>query len=148
MEDKHQMHYIMIKTRGFYNQALMLRLSFNRSVSKHVCHTLMNQRSNISLCSQHTQTITLCTILSKLWLLLLYANFLDICSTRIFSTNTSMEDGYIYRGEEEVRIPTIVEGMPYPLGGFPIRWKQEAKGGRPWLFSRTTPYVSSTKLLL
>ena len=46
-----------------------------------------------------------------------------------------MEDGYIYRGEEEVGIPTIVEGRPYPLGGFPKRCKQEAKGGRPWLFS-------------
>ena len=58
-----------------------------------------------------------------------------------------MEDGYIYRGEEEVGIPTIVEGRPYPLGGFPIRWKQEAKGGRLWLFSQTTPYDSSTMLL-
>ena len=71
-----------------------------------------------------------------------YANFSAICST-----STSMEDGYIYRGEEEVGIPTIVEGRPYPLGGFPIRWKQEAKGGRSWLFSRTTPYDSSKMLL-
>ena len=34
-------------------------------------------------------------------------------------------------GEEEVGIPTMMEGRPYPLGGFPKRWKQEAKGG--WL---------------
>ena len=50
-------------------------------------------------------------------------------------------------GEEEVGIPTMVEGRPYPMGGFPKMWKQEAKGGRPWLFSRTTPYDSSTNLL-
>ena len=44
MEDKHaQMHFIMIKTRGVYNQALMLRHSFGRFVSKHVCHTFMNK---------------------------------------------------------------------------------------------------------
>ena len=30
-----------------------------------------------------------------------------------------MDEGYIYRGEEEVGIPTIVEGRPYPLGGSP-----------------------------
>ena len=72
----------------------------------------------------------------------LYANF-----SAIFSTSISMEDGYIYRGEEEVGIHTIVEGRPYTLGGFPIRWKQEAKGGRSWLFNQTTPYDSSTKLL-
>ena len=50
-------------------------------------------------------------------------------------------------GEEEVGIPTMVEGRPYPLGGFPKRWKQEAKGGRLLLFSRTTPDDSSKKLL-
>ena len=63
------------------------------------------------------------------------------------SAPSSMDEGYIYRGDEEVEIPTIVEGRPYPLGGFPIRWKQEAKGGRSWLFSWTTSYDSSTKLL-
>ena len=50
-------------------------------------------------------------------------------------------------GEEEVGIPTIVEGRPYPLGGFPKRWKQEAKGGMPWLFSQTTLDDSPTKFL-
>ena len=43
MEDKHQMHFIMIKTRVFYNKALMLRLSFGRSVSKHICNTLIHK---------------------------------------------------------------------------------------------------------
>ena len=50
-------------------------------------------------------------------------------------------------GEEEVGIPTIVEGRPYPLGGFPKKWKQEAKGGGLWLFSRTTLDDLPTKLL-
>ena len=27
-------------------------------------------------------------------------------------------------GEDEVGIPTMVEGRPYPLGGFPKRWKK------------------------
>ena len=56
--------------------------------------------------------------------------------TLSLSAPSSMDEGYIYRGEEEVGIPTIVEGRPYPLGGSPIWWKQEAKGGRPWLFRR------------
>ena len=43
MEDKHQLHFIMIKTRGVYNQSLMLRLSFGRFVSKHVCNTLTHK---------------------------------------------------------------------------------------------------------
>ena len=51
-------------------------------------------------------------------------------------------------GEEEVGIPTMVEGRPYPLGGFPKRWKQEAKGGRSWLFNRTTPDDSPTKFVM
>ena len=50
-------------------------------------------------------------------------------------------------GEEEVRINTMVEGRPYPLGGFSKRWKQEAKGGGPWLFSRTTPADSSHEVV-
>ena len=50
-------------------------------------------------------------------------------------------------GEAEVGIPTIVEGRPYPLGGFLKRGKQEAKGGRLWLFSQTSPYDSPMKLL-
>ena len=132
----------MIKTRGVYNQALMLRLSFGRSVSKHVCHIIMNKvpRSHYIL-NTHKQSHS--ALFSRS-----YDCFLSMLTfSAIFSTSTSMEDGYIYRGEEEVGIPTIVEGRPYPLGGFPIRWKQEAKGGRSWLFSRTTPYDSSTKLL-
>ena len=51
-------------------------------------------------------------------------------------------------GEEEVEIPAIVEGRPYPLGGFPKMWKQEEKGGRPWLFSQTTPDDSPTKFVM
>ena len=43
------------------------------------------------------------------------------------STSTSMEDGYIYRGEEEVGIHTIVEGRPYPLGGSPYGGKKRPK---------------------
>ena len=142
MEDKHQMHFIMIKTRGVYNQALMLRLSFGRTVSKRVCHTLMKKgpRSHYVLNTQKQSHSALFSQSYDCFFSML--NFSAICST-----STSMEDGYIYRGEEEVGIPKIVEGRPYPLGGFPIRWKQEAKGGRPCLFSRTTPYDSSTKFL-
>lgn len=33
----------MIKTKGVYNQALMLRLSFGMSVSKHICNTLIHK---------------------------------------------------------------------------------------------------------
>ena len=136
------MHFIMIKTRGVYNQALMLRLSFGRSVSKKFCHTLMKKgpRSHYVL-NTHKQSHSALFFRS-------YDFFLSMLTfSAICSTSTSMEDGYIYRGEEEVGIPAIVEGRPYPLGGFPIRWKQEAKRGRSWLFSRTTPYDSSMKLL-
>ena len=137
----------MIKTRGVYNQALMLRLSFGRSVSKHVFHTLMKKgpRSHYVLNTHKKSHSALFSQSYDCFFSML--TFSAICSTRTCSTSTSMEDGYIYRGEEEVGIPTIVEGRPYPLGGFPITWKQEAKGGRSWLFSRTTPYDSSTKLL-
>ena len=57
------------------------------------------------------------------------------------------EIGLFIEGDEEVWIPTMVEGMPYPLGGFPKSWKQEAKGGCLWLFSRTTQADSLTRLL-
>ena len=137
----------MIKTRGVYNQALMLRLSFGRSVSKHVCNTLMNKgpRPHYVL-NTHKQSHS--ALFSQSYgCFFSMLTFSAIFSTSICSTSTSMEDGYKYREDEEVGIPTIVEGRPYPLGGFPIRWKLEAKGGRPWLFSRTTPFDSSTKLL-
>ena len=53
------MHFIMIKTRGVYNQALMLRLSFDRCVSKHVCHTLMNKGPGSHYVPNHTNNHTL-----------------------------------------------------------------------------------------
>ena len=120
MEDKHQIHFIMIKKRGVYNQALMLRLSFDRYVSKHVCHTLMKNgpRSNYVL-NTHKQSHS--ALFSRSYdCFLSMLTFSTICSTRTCSTSTSMEDDYIYRGEAEVGIHTIVKGRPYPLGVFPM----------------------------
>ena len=69
---------------------------------------------------------------------------LEKCSAILFNHSTIIFQ-VVYQWEialfiegEEVGIPTMVEGKPYPLGGFPKRWKQEAKGGWSWLFSRTT----------
>ena len=60
--------------------------------------------------------------------------FLVKCSGILFSLLAIMvqlvyqwEIALFIEGEEEVGIPTMVEGRPYPLGGFPKRWKQEAK---------------------
>ena len=58
-----------------------------------------------------------------------------------------MEDGYIYRGEEKVGIPTIVEGRPYPLGGSPKGGKKRPKEEGCGYSSETTPDDSPTKLL-
>ena len=58
-----------------------------------------------------------------------------------------MDEGYIYRGDEEVGIPTIVEGRPYPLGGFPYGWNKRPKEEGRGYPGETTPDDSSTKLL-
>ena len=58
-----------------------------------------------------------------------------------------MDEGYIYRGEEEVGIPTIVEGRPYPLGGSPYGGNKRPKEEGHGYLVETTPNDSSTKLL-
>ena len=63
------------------------------------------------------------------------------------SAPSSMDEGYIYRGEEEVGIPTIVEGRPYPLGGSPYGGKKRPKEEGRGYSGETTPDDSSTKLL-
>ena len=65
----------------------------------------------------------------------MYRNLFNI-STTICSVQLAHQCYMVvFIEEEEVGIPTIVEGRPYSLRGFPKRWKQEAKGGRSWLFS-------------
>ena len=63
------------------------------------------------------------------------------------SAPSSMDEGYIYRGEEEVGIPTIVEGRPYPLGGSPYGGNKRPKEEGCGYSGKTTPDDSSTKLL-
>ena len=63
------------------------------------------------------------------------------------SAPSSMDEGYIYRGEEEVGIPTIVEGRPYPLGGSPYGGNKRPKEEGHGYSGETTLDDSSMKLL-
>ena len=85
-----------------------------------------------------------CSIFSnKMYIYLLSVSAI-ICSVQLAH---QWKMAIFIEGKEEVGIPTIVEGRHYPLGGFPKRWKQEAKGGRSCLFIQTTPDDSPTNFL-
>ena len=76
-----------------------------------------------------------------------HTNYIRLFQQFLFSYLHLCEIGVFIEGEEEVGIPQMVEGRPYPLGGCPKKWKQEAKGRCSTLFSRTTQADSPMKQL-